>query len=277
MKKLICLLLCLILIISCVPAMAASLKPENVYGTWVLYKIVDGEETYDADFLKQNNQSMTMQIHADGTGKLSGYNPDAGSYSSSMNWEIKSGKFHVTEENGAESFLKKSGSSLYFAAGDDASSTKIYFRKTKETSGKTTTKAITSIGTYKLNNSKKTASFTMIADRSKTSLTIPDTIKANGKTYKVTEIAAKSCANMKKLTTLTIGKNVKTIGATAFVGDTKLKKITFKGGLLTKVGSKAFASVHKSGTVFCPTVKIKKYQDLLKKGGLPQSVKFKGK
>jgi hypothetical protein len=277
MKKLICLLLCLILIISCVPAMAASLKPENVYGTWVLYKIVDGEETYDADFLKQNNQSMTMQIHADGTGKLSGYNPDAGSYSSSMNWEIKSGKFHVTEENGAESFLKKSGSSLYFAAGDDASSTKIYFRKTKETSGKTTTKAITSIGTYKLNNSKKTASFTMIANRSKTSLTIPDTIKANGKTYKVTEIAAKSCANMKKLTTLTIGKNVKTIGATAFVGDTKLKKITFKGGLLTKVGSKAFASVAKSGTVICPKTKLKKYTGLLKKGGLPESVKIKGK
>ena len=273
MKKLICFLLCLIMLATCVPAMAASLKPENIYGTWVMYQMVDGGEVYDTDFLEQYGQTMTMLLHADGTGKITITAEGEEPYITTIDWAVKNNQLQVTESNGAESVFKPTGKNLYF--GDDDQ--RVYLKRIKETSGKNTTTAITSIGKYKLNNSKKTASFSLVASRSKTSLTIPDTIKANGKTYKVTEIAAKSCANMKKLTTLTIGKNVKTIGANAFVGDTKLKKITFKGGLLTKVGSKAFASVHKSGTVFCPTVKIKKYQDLLKKGGLPDSVKVKGK
>lgn len=273
MKKLICFLLCLIMLATCVPAVAASLKPENIYGTWVMYQMVDGGEVYDTDFLEQYGQTMTMLLHADGTGKITITAEGEEPYISSIDWAVKNNTLQVTESNGAESVFKPTGKNLYF--GD--SEQKVYLTRTSDKSGKTTTKAITSLGTYKLNNSKKTASFTIVASRSRTSLTIPDTIKANGKKYSVTEIGAKSCANMKKLTTLVVGKNVKTIRATAFIGDTKLKKITFKGGLLTKVGSKAFANVHKGGTVFCPTVKIKKYQDLLKKGGLPQSVKFKGK
>ena len=274
MKKLICLLLCLILIISCVPAMAATLKPEDIYGTWVMHQMSMDGETFDADVLEQLEISMTILLHADGKGKLTAKSPDEDPYTTSLQWTVKSNKLQITESNGAESAFTPSGNYLVYTytTGD-----KIWFRRTKETSGKTTSTAITAIGKYKLNNSKKTASFTLVASRSKTSLTIPDTIKANGKTYKVTEIAAKSCANMKKLTTLTIGKNVKTIGATAFVGDTKLKKITFKGTALTKVGLKAFASVVKSGTVICPKAKLKKYTDLLKKGGLPESVKIKGK
>ena len=272
MKKLICLLLCLIMLISCVPAMAASLTPESVYGTWVMYKMISSGETYDADFLKQNEISMTMLLHADGKGKITVTMPDEEPDVTTIDWKVKNNKLQVTESNGAESVFTLSGSSLYFGNADG----KVYLKRTKETSGKTTSKAITSIGTYKLNNDKKTASFTIVANRNLTSLKIPNTIKANGKVYKVTEISAKSCANMKKMTTLTIGKNVKTIGATAFIGDKALKKITFKGAALTKVGSKAFKDVVKTATVICPKAKLSKYKKLLKKGGLPDSVKFKG-
>ena len=63
-------------------------------------------------------------------------------------------------------------------------------------------------GVYKLNHKKLTATFIKPAKNTATKLTIKDTVKENGKTYKVTEIKAKACKGMKKLTTLTIGKNV---------------------------------------------------------------------
>ena len=269
MKKLICLLMCLVLLISCVPAAtAASLTPESVFGTWSLFKMVTGGTTYNAAELKQYEVSMTFQFHADGTGKMSMKTGDE-SGSENFSWKVKSNKVVIEEIV----YLKSSSGNLLMVDGDNTA----YFKKTKETSGKTTTKAITSTGTYKLNNSKKTASLTIVANRNVTSLVIPDTIKANGKTYKVTEIGAKACANMKKLTTLTIGKNVKTIGATAFTGDKKLKKIIINSTSLGKVGSKAFSDVKSSGTVTCPKKKVSKYQTLLQKGGLPKTVKFKGK
>ena len=269
MKKLICLLMCLVLLISCVPAAtAASLTPESVFGTWSLYKYVSGTETYTAADLKQAGLSLTFHFHADGTGKLSVKTGDD-SGSENISWKVKSNKVVIEETV----YLKSSGGDLLLISESD----KFYFKKTKETSGKTTTKAITSTGTYKLNNSKKTASLTIVANRNVTSLVIPDTIKANGKTYKVTEIGAKACANMKKLTTLTIGKNVKTIGATAFTGDKKLKKIIINSTFLGKVGSKAFSDVKSSGTVTCPKKKVSKYQTLLQKGGLPKKFKVKGK
>ena len=38
---------------------------------------------------------------------------------------------------------------------------------------------------------------------------------------------------------MTVGKNVTTIGAFAFAGDAKLKKIAVKSAVLKKVGAKA--------------------------------------
>lgn len=76
-------------------------------------------------------------------------------------------------------------------------------------------------------------------DGSKSSITIPDTVKLNGVTYKVTSIGDKAFKNQKKLTKITIGANVKSIGKEAFSGCTKLT--TVKGGKnLTTIGNKAF-------------------------------------
>ncbi len=279
MKKIICLLMCLILLISCVPAaMAASLTPEKVSGTWEMLKITNDKQVLDSAALKKMGAGMTFQFHADGTGVMTLTSPSQ-KETADLNWSIKSSKVKVLLYDGsAEIDLKLRSSYLVWSyKNEDGSSASLYLKKTSDSTGKTVTKAITSTGTYKLNNKKKTASLTIVANRNAASLTIPDTIKVNGKTYQVTEIAAKACANMKKLTTLTIGKNVKTIGANAFTGDSKLKKITFKGTVLGKVGNKAFSDVKPSGTVTCPKSKVSKYTKLLKKGGLPKKVKIKGK
>ena len=57
---------------------------------------------------------------------------------------------------------------------------------------------------------------------------IPDTIKVDGVTYKVTSIAKDAFKGDVKVTKLTIGSNIKTIGANAFKSCKKLKNITIK-------------------------------------------------
>ena len=82
---------------------------------------------------------------------------------------------------------------------------------------------------------------------------------------------------MTKLTTLTIGKNVKTIGKNAFSGCKKLKTITLKTSLLTAktVGANAFKNIYKKATFKCPKKKVSEYKKLLIKKGAPKTCKFK--
>ena len=119
-----------------------------------------------------------------------------------------------------------------------------------------------------------------LSPKSKTAkkLTIQDTIKApDGKSYKVTQISDNACKGMKKLTTLVIGKNVKTIGKNAFYKCAKLKTITIKTTKLTTktVGANAFKGVYKKATVKVPAKKLKAYKTLLVKKGLPKTAKVK--
>ena len=273
MKKILCLLVCMILLIGCVPAAtAASLTPESVFGTWTMYKISDSTGYIDAAGLKQAGLSSTINFHADGTGKYYAKGP-TGSTNVNTTWKISGSSVVISAKGYYDEYFYQSGSDLLMYS----SSLTFHYKKTSDTSGKTTSKAITSTGTYKLNNSKKTAAFTAPANKKAKTLVIPDTIKANGKTYKVTEISAKACASMSKLTTLTIGKNVKTIGANAFSKCKKLNKITINTTSLSKVGAGAFSNVKSSGTVTCPKKKASKYQKLLQKGGLPKKFKVKGK
>ena len=60
------------------------------------------------------------------------------------------------------------------------------------------------------------------------SLNIPDTIKWEGYTFRITEIAAKAFRNNKKITSVNIGANITKIGAQAFFKCSKLKKIVLK-------------------------------------------------
>ncbi|MBR1635203.1 MAG: leucine-rich repeat protein [Lachnospiraceae bacterium] len=73
-----------------------------------------------------------------------------------------------------------------------------------------------------------------IAKKKAIKITVPDTIKINGKSYKVTSIEKNAFENCKKLPSVTIGKNVKRIGKEAFSGCKKLEKMTVISLHLTK-------------------------------------------
>lgn len=100
---------------------------------------------------------------------------------------------------------------------------------------------------------------------------IPATVKIKDNTYKITAIGSKAFKNGTKLTSVSIGKYVKTIGQQAFYGNKALKKITFSGMDLRIVGKQAFKGVHKNVVIKVPGKKVNAYKKLLNKGGLPQT------
>ena len=93
--------------------------------------------------------------------------------------------------------------------------------------------------TYKVTSDSPTT-VTFTKSKKAKSITVPNSVKIAGKTYKVTEVGPKAFAPAKKaLTKVKIGKNVTVIRASAFAGCTKLKKVT--GGVAVKIiKTKAF-------------------------------------
>ena len=130
-------------------------------------------------------------------------------------------------------------------------------------------------GKYELSSDKKSAVFTGPQKTSAKSLVIQDIVTINGKKYKVTEIASGACRGMSKLTTLTVGRNVKAIGKEAFYLCKKAKTIKILGIALKKIGADAFGSGNSKVTVFCAKKKIKAYTKLLQNAGLSKKAVFK--
>lgn len=135
--------------------------------------------------------------------------------------------------------------------------------------------------TYKVTDAKAGAVEFSAPKKNATSVTIPATVKVNGKSCKVTSIKAKAFSGNKKLKSVVIGKNIKTIGNQAFFKCSKLKKVTFKGTAVKKIGKKAFAKTNKKMTVTVPK-KLKKkalnsYKKLMKKAGVSKKAKYKKK
>lgn len=133
-------------------------------------------------------------------------------------------------------------------------------------------------------------------------ITIPDTVKVDGIAYKVTSVASSALANNKKVTKVTVGKNVtsicknafkkctklktvtlkstslKSIGSNAFYGDKNLKTITIKSSKLTSksVGKNAFKGTNKKLTIKVPKKKVSSYKKFLKKRGNTKVIVKKG-
>ena len=102
-------------------------------------------------------------------------------------------------------------------------------------------------------------------------------MKIGEKSYKVTEIAAKACSGMAKLKKLTIGSNVKKIGAKAFWKCKGLETVTIKTKLLTEksVGSSAFGGGSKKTEYKVPQEKVKAYKKLLTDKGVKSKKQVK--
>lgn len=111
--------------------------------------------------------------------------------------------------------------------------------------------------------------FVKTTNKSIKSLTI-DTVAVNGKTVKVTQIAASALKGNTTITKLTLGSGIKKIGKTAFYGCKNLKSLVIKTTKLTdtNVGASAFKKINSSATVKVPAKKLKAYKSLLKKKGI---------
>lgn len=149
-----------------------------------------------------------------------------------------------------------------------------------------------------------TVSYMKVTNKNAKTVTVPNTVKINGVTYKVTSIGNSAFNGCKKLKKVTLGKNITTIGDKAFykcsaltkitipskvskIGKSafqnckKLKNITIKTTKLTskKVGKNAFkgvgSSYYKKVEVKVPAKKLKSYRTLLKKAGLSSKAKVK--
>ncbi len=83
--------------------------------------------------------------------------------------------------------------------------------------------------------------------------TIPAKVTIEGRSFKVTKVAASAFKDCTKLTSAIVGKNVTTIGKQAFSGCTKMTKITMKAGV-TKIAKKAFYNCKNLKTI---TIKSK--------------------
>lgn len=94
---------------------------------------------------------------------------------------------------------------------------------------------------------------------------IPAYITWKGIRYKVVEIGKNAFLGCKKLSKVTIGKQVTVIGAKAFYGCNKLRSVIFQGKKLNKIQKKAFAKTHAKIRFTIPWKKHKKYIRLLKK------------
>lgn len=170
----------------------------------------------------------------------------------------------------------------------------------KPVPGKNTTHKVGTLY-YKVTRSalaNGTVTVTKPAKKTYTSVNIPATVDINGYTFKVTAVGKKAFykntklkkvtvgnnvtrigtsafASNKKLTTITLGTGITVIDSKAFYQDSKLKTVNIKAKKLKTVKKQAFKGIAGKAKVSVPKNKVKSYQKLLKKAGLPAKAKVK--
>ena len=133
-----------------------------------------------------------------------------------------------------------------------------------------------------------TVVFAGVIPKKITKITIPPTVTYQGNLFQVTGITDKACWKQKKLKSVVVGNSVTKVGNQAFAGctsltgivfgeqvttlgkkvlygDKKLKKITFRGKKLKKIGSKSFSGVPRKAKIVVPKSKMKAYQNMINK------------
>lgn len=132
-------------------------------------------------------------------------------------------------------------------------------------------------GYYRILSGSSAEYYQTLPGSAKKSLTIKASVKLDGRTYRVTSVAKGACKGNKNLSSVTIGKNISKIGADAFSGCRKLKKITVKTTKLkTKsVGKNAFKGIYAKASFKVPKSKLSAYRKIFKKTGAGKKAKFK--
>lgn len=152
--------------------------------------------------------------------------------------------------------------------GGGKESAKSGHRRGMRVAGKYATYVITSV-------EEKTVTLRRLTAKKRTYYAIPDKVKIDGITYRVTKIADKAFKNKKSLKRVIIGKNITAIGKQAFYGCKNLKRMVFQTTKLKTVGRDAFKGIQKRAVLKVPKKKYKTYKRLLKGKGQKKTVKIK--
>ncbi|WP_029321250.1 Ig-like domain-containing protein [Butyrivibrio sp. AE3004] len=94
--------------------------------------------------------------------------------------------------------------------------------------------------------------------------TVGDEISYNGRAYKITGINNGLFKNDRKLKSITLGKNIRTIGDLAFYGCKNLKKITIYADSLEKIGKNSFKGIKKDAKILIKCRDKKNYKKTVK-------------
>ena len=89
-------------------------------------------------------------------------------------------------------------------------------------------------------------------------INVPDTVTIGGVTYNVESIGTGAFKKNKKITSVTIGANVKKIKKNAFAGCTSLKTVNCKSTVLANIGANAFKGDRKLTKIILKTTMLKK-------------------
>lgn len=130
---------------------------------------------------------------------------------------------------------------------------------------------------YKVTAStSKTKTVMVVSPIKKTykSLTIPNTVKINGYTYKVTSIADKAFRKNTKLAKVTIGSNVSKIGKESFMGCKALKSVVLKTSSVKSIGRDAFKNISERAKIYIPKRKYTSYKKMLVKAKISSKVRL---
>lgn len=135
------------------------------------------------------------------------------------------------------------------------------------------------VGNYKYKiispktNGQGTVSFYRLA-KNVSKVSTGDTVTILGVKFKVVQVSEKALKNKSCVTSVTIGKNVQTIGKEAFYGTKKLKNMTIKSTKITKVGSNALKNTYAKAKIKAPKGRITRYKALFKNKGQKKTVKI---
>ena len=168
-----------------------------------------------------------------------------------------------------ESTVAANGDSTVVVTTENTDGTVGIVNESKDSAGETTvTLAVAK------NSSNATVSD---IDTTAKAVTIPATVTANGKTYKVTKLGANALKGNKTATKVVVGKNIKNIGKQAFQNAKKLKTLNIKGNVTT-IGKNSFKGIKSNATIKIKAT-AKQYKAMVKKiknkGGAPKKVTFK--
>lgn len=112
------------------------------------------------------------------------------------------------------------------------------------------------VGVYKYQiTGPSSAAFAGLKSSKTAKVAIPKTVKIGGKVFKVTSVA-KNAFKKTKVTSVSAGGNVASIGASAFEGCTRLSKVTV-GGKATKIGANAFKNCKRLDAITIKSAKLK--------------------